>query len=158
MASFSILTGELAPGKGTSDNDAPMLPLAREPSHGSLDPDAQLAPVSLLVEGTCMPGSCPVGRRLQAPGTHGRQGRNARHSHPVPSHTLSCSASGRAAPTERGREETVHDDVCVAADGRGEVRVEGHVQGVVAKEGLVLQDTSAEVESHLKGARSEGRV
>lgn len=52
----------------------------------------------------------------------------------------------------------MHNDVCVAADGRGEVRVEGHIEGIVVKEGLVLQDASAEVESHLKGARSEGRV
>lgn len=52
----------------------------------------------------------------------------------------------------------MHDDICVAADGRGEVSVEGYVQGVVAKEGLVLQDAGAEVESHLKGVRSEGRV
>lgn len=52
----------------------------------------------------------------------------------------------------------MHDDVGVAADGRGEVGVEGHVQGVVVKEGLILQDTSAEVESHLKGGRNEGRV
>lgn len=60
-----------------------------------------------------------------------------------------------AAPTERGGEEPVHDDVCIAADGRGEVGVKGHVQGVVAKEGLVLQDASAEVESHLEGVRRE---
>lgn len=51
----------------------------------------------------------------------------------------------------------MHDDVGVAADGRGEVSVERHIQGVVVKEGLVLQDASAEVESHLKGGRNEGR-
>ena len=120
--------------------------------------------MSLLFEGTHVPGSCPVGRRLQAPSTRGRQGRNPGALPvpdtvtPSPCSTQSCSTSSRAAPTERGGEETVHDDVRVAADGRGEVCVEGHVQGVVAKEGLVLQDTSAEVESHLKGVRSEGRV
>lgn len=58
---------------------------------------------------------------------------------------------GAAAPTERGGEQTVHDDIGVAADGRGEVGVEGHVQGVVAEEGLVLQDAGAEVQSHLEG-------
>lgn len=52
----------------------------------------------------------------------------------------------------------MHDDVGVAADGRGEVSVEGHVQGVVVKEGLIVQDAGAEVESHLKGGTNEGRV
>lgn len=141
-----------------------MLPPAPEPCHGTLDPDAQLTSVSLLFEGTHVPGTCPVGRRLQAPSTRGRQGRNTSvlpvlgTATPSPRTTQSCSASGQAAPTERGGEETVHNDVRVAADGRGEVCVEGHIQGIVAKEGLVLQDTGAEVESHLKGVRSEGRV
>lgn len=63
-----------------------------------------------------------------------------------------------AARTERGGEQAVHDDVGVAADGRGEVSVEGHVQGVVVKEGLIVQDAGAEVESHLKGGTNEGRV
>lgn len=67
-----------------------------------------------------------------------------------------CSASKQLAPTERGGEEPVHDDVGVAADGRGEVCVEGHVQGIVAKESLILQDTRAEVESHLEGSSSKG--
>lgn len=52
----------------------------------------------------------------------------------------------------------MHDDVGVAADGGGEVSVERHVQGVVVKEGLIIQDASAKVESHLKGGRNEGRV
>lgn len=105
-----------------------------------------------------------MGRRHQAPSTRGRQGKNPEvlpvpgTATPSPHSTQSCSASSQAAPTERGGEETVHDDVRVAADGRGEVRVEGHVQGVVPKEGLVLQDTGAEVESHLKGLKSEGRM
>lgn len=45
----------------------------------------------------------------------------------------------------------MHHDVGVAADGGGEVSVERHVQGVVVEEGLVIQDASAEVESHLEG-------
>lgn len=140
-----------------------MLPPAPEPLHGTLDPDPQFTSVSLLFEGTHVLESCPMGRRLQAPRTRGRQGGHPGvlpvpgTATPSPGSTQGCSVSSRAAPTERGREETVHDDICVAADGRGEVRVEGHIQGVVAKEGLILQDTSAEVESHLKGVRSKRR-
>lgn len=48
----------------------------------------------------------------------------------------------------------MHDDVGVTADGGREVGVEGHVQGVVVKEGLVSQDAGAEVESHLKGGET----
>lgn len=105
-----------------------------------------------------------MGHQLRAPRTRGRQGMNPEvplvpgTATPSPLGTQICPAGGWAAPTERGGEETVHDDVSVAADGRGEVRVEGHVQGIVAKEGLILQDTGAEVESHLKGVRSKGWV
>lgn len=63
---------------------------------------------------------------------------------------------GLTAPTERRGEQPVHNDVCVATDGRSEVCVEGHVEGVVAEEGLVLQDAGAEVQSHLKSGEKQG--
>lgn len=58
-----------------------------------------------------------------------------------------CSPAGRL--TERGGQEPVHHDVCEAADGRGEVCVERHVERVVSELLLVLQDPRAEVLRHL---------
>lgn len=61
--------------------------------------------MSLLAEGTHMPQSWPMGRSPQAPAhVSGKAGTGE----PPPA---------LAAPTKRGGEESVHDDVCVAADG-----------------------------------------
>lgn len=49
----------------------------------------------------------------------------------------------------------MHHDVGEAADGRGEVRVERHVERVVSELLLVLQDARAEVLRHL-GGRGHG--
>ena len=55
-----------------------------------------------------------------------------------------------AAPlTQRGGQEAMHQDVSEAADGRGEVRVERHIEGIVAELRLVLQHPRAEVQGHL---------
>lgn len=99
-----------------------------------------------------------MGHKPQARCTHGqaRQGpRSPGCAGAAPSSPGSTQST--VAPTERGGEQAVHEDIGVAADGRGEVGVEGHVQGVVAEEGLVLQDAGAEVQGHLEGARREGR-
>lgn len=53
--------------------------------------------------------------------------------------------------TKRGGQEAVHQDVGEAADGRGEVGVERHVEGVVPELCLVLQHPRAEVQCHLGG-------
>lgn len=62
--------------------------------------------------------------------------------------------------TERGGQEPVHHDVGEAADGRGEVRVERHVERVVSELLLVLQGPGAEVLRHLGwgGRGGEGNV
>lgn len=57
--------------------------------------------------------------------------------------------------TKRGGQEAVHQDVSETADGRGEVGVERHVEGVVPELCLVLQHPRAEVQCHLRGQRTE---
>lgn len=49
----------------------------------------------------------------------------------------------------------MHDDVRIAADRRCEVRVQGYIQSVVVKFGLLFQCTRAEVNSQLKNV---GRI
>lgn len=56
-------------------------------------------------------------------------------------------------PTQGRGEQPVDHDVSVAPDGRGEVSVKRNVEGVVLKKFLLVESTSAEVESHLGGER-----
>lgn len=52
--------------------------------------------------------------------------------------------------TQSSSQEAVHYDVSEAADGRGEVCVEGNVESIVPELCLVLQHPRAEVQCHLE--------
>lgn len=134
MASFSILMGELIPRKEMSDDRFTLSCSSDTPQQ----PDAQLPPCALRTS------TCQGAAWWDADPKHSRQ------------EPRSPTCMGLTAPTERCGEQPVHNDVCVAADGRSEVRVEGHIEGVVAEEGLVLQDAGAEVQSHLKSSDKQG--
>ena len=53
--------------------------------------------------------------------------------------------------TQSSSQEAVHYDVSKAADGRGEVCVEGNVESIMPELLLVLQHPRAEVQCHLHG-------
>lgn len=55
--------------------------------------------------------------------------------------------------TQSSSQEAVHYDVSKAADGRGEVCVEGNVESIMPELRLVLQHPRAEVQCHLEGER-----
>lgn len=52
----------------------------------------------------------------------------------------------------------MHQDIGKAADGRGEVCVQGHVEGVVPELRRVLQQPRAEVQCHLWDRMGQSRV
>ena len=64
---------------------------------------------------------------------------------------LPCALYSKAALTQGMGKLPVDNDVSISADGRSEVCVEGHVEGIVDKLPLLLQTTSAEVPGQLKG-------
>lgn len=53
--------------------------------------------------------------------------------------------------TQSSSQEAVYYDVSEAADGRGEVCVEGNVESIMPELCLVLQHPRAEVQRHLEG-------
>lgn len=52
-------------------------------------------------------------------------------------------------PTQGRSEQPMDHDVGVASDGRGEVRVQRNVEGVVLKKFFLAERSGAEVECHL---------